>query len=162
MQPPEKTAVQTAAEKGATSPPLRPQPHGGALLAGGLPGNRGGPGAPPSVVRERARTAFHQRIPVLEQIADGQLTVAIRQRCPGCGHEPTPAATEVIAREVRPADQVAAMRELGRVGMGERISVEDVRIRLTETVTTIREVLPPTLAEAVIDRLDPIWRGTRQ
>jgi len=32
-------------------PALVPQPHGGALSTGGMPGNRGGPGRPPSQLR---------------------------------------------------------------------------------------------------------------
>lgn len=36
-------------------PALVAQPHGGALLAGGLPGNRGGPGRPKAELRARMR-----------------------------------------------------------------------------------------------------------
>ncbi len=45
----------------------------GALRPGGKPGNNGGPGPPPSAIRAYCRGSFAQRIPVLEQIADGQL-----------------------------------------------------------------------------------------
>lgn len=34
-------------------PELIPQPHGGALLAGGKPGNKGGPGRPKEELREK-------------------------------------------------------------------------------------------------------------
>jgi len=51
-------------------PALVPQPHGGAIYGGGVPGHRGGPGRPPSALRERLRGSFEQRIAVLENIAD--------------------------------------------------------------------------------------------
>ena len=36
-----------------SGPELKPGPVGGMLLAGGVPGNKGGPGRPPSAVREK-------------------------------------------------------------------------------------------------------------
>lgn len=39
------------AKSAAKSPELKAQPHGGALLAGGLPGNKGGTGRPPNVFK---------------------------------------------------------------------------------------------------------------
>ena len=46
------------------------QPHGGALLSGGVEGNRGGSGRPPSAVRLRCLAGFFERIGVAETIAD--------------------------------------------------------------------------------------------
>jgi len=62
---PQKTTAKTTA--------LVPQAHGGALRTGGTPGNRGGSGRPPDVVRQRARDAFYTQIPTLEKIAEGKL-----------------------------------------------------------------------------------------
>jgi hypothetical protein len=54
-----------------TTPIVVSQGNGrGALLAGGIPGNRGGPGRPSSEVRARCRARSYDRIPVLESIAD--------------------------------------------------------------------------------------------
>lgn len=36
----------------------------------GNPGNKGGPGRPKSEIRARLADSFHQRIPILEEIAD--------------------------------------------------------------------------------------------
>jgi hypothetical protein len=47
---------------------LVPQSHGGALRNGGT--NKGGPGRPPSVLREKMRGALVDRIPIAAQIAD--------------------------------------------------------------------------------------------
>ena len=51
-------------------PPLVRQRHGGALRAGGTPGNRGGAGAPPSELRKRLRGSAAERIAIAEEIAD--------------------------------------------------------------------------------------------
>lgn len=59
-----KTAAKTADTK------LVRQAHGGALLPGGKPGNRGGAGALPSEVRAQLRGSAVQRIGILEQIID--------------------------------------------------------------------------------------------
>jgi hypothetical protein len=40
-------------QDGPAEPTLIPQDHGGAILSGGVPGNRGGPGRPPSQLRRR-------------------------------------------------------------------------------------------------------------
>ena len=90
-----KLAVKTA-KKTAT---LIPQPNGrGALLAGGKPGNKGGTGRPPDVVRQHCRESFDKRISILERIADDKL---------GKGSE-----------QPRVRDRIMALNELARVGFG--------------------------------------------
>ena len=55
------------------SPPgVRRQSHGGAWLPGGQPGDRGGSGAPPSVIRSRCRESFLSRIAIADRIADDE------------------------------------------------------------------------------------------
>lgn len=56
----------------AKKPKLVEQPHGGALLSGGKPGNRGGIGQIRNRVREAAALSFEKRLPILEEIADDQ------------------------------------------------------------------------------------------
>ena len=53
-----------------TVPPLIRQTHGGALRAGGTPGNRGGTGAPSSELRARLRGSASERVAIAEEIAD--------------------------------------------------------------------------------------------
>lgn len=67
---------------GETSgPELQPQPHGGALLDGGVHGHRGAGGRPPSAIRQHCRGSFDQRVAVLEKIADDdRATVTDRLR----------------------------------------------------------------------------------
>jgi hypothetical protein len=47
----------SAGQSAASQPALIPQPHGGALLSGGKPGNAGGPGRPKDELRAKMRTA---------------------------------------------------------------------------------------------------------
>ena len=151
-----KTAAKTAAS-------LIPQPHGGALLSGGVPGKAGGAGRPPSEVRQLAREAYAQRIPVLAAIADGLVAVPLRERCPRCGHDPADekerTVEKAIERAPSPGEQVRAMAELSKVGMGSPISIDDILHRLVQQMAVLREVLPPAAAEALIDRLGrEVWR----
>lgn len=63
-----RTAVKTAVVK-------IPQPNGGALYSGGVPGNVGNPnstGVVPSAVRAACRLKFNERIPRLADIADAK------------------------------------------------------------------------------------------
>lgn len=55
------------------TPATQPGRNGGTLLAGGKPGNRGGPGKTPSYVREVALEMAANRLIVLDQIAGNEL-----------------------------------------------------------------------------------------
>ena len=59
-------------------PRLIPQPHGGALRNGGT--NRGGPGRPPSAVREMCRKAFEEGLPEIVKIATGKIEASAGER----------------------------------------------------------------------------------
>ncbi|MEO8683010.1 MAG: hypothetical protein ABI665_28450 [Vicinamibacterales bacterium] len=108
-----------------------PQPHGGALNAGGTPGNNGG--RPPSVVRQRARGGFYDRIPTLEKIADSGRT--------------------------GDADRIRAISVLGTIGMGSSMTADDVRERLRLTLAAIRRELSSEDAERVLIAIRPYWIG---
>lgn len=105
-------------------PVLVPQPNGrGALLSGGLPGNRGGPGRPPSEVRKLARKLsseyFVEALPKVHDIAQGRFTTIIRQECPSCGYEP-PEGVETLPVEIKPGEAVRAADVLGKYGPGSQ------------------------------------------
>ena len=90
-------------------PALVAQAHGGALLAGGLPGHRGGSGRTPNALRERMRAALEDRMHIAEEIAD----------------DPS----------VSPADRVRALEFLARYGLGTRTeSADDSRESLRVVV----------------------------
>ena len=144
------------------------QPHGGALNSGGTPGNRGGIGRPPSEVRRLAREIFAARLSVLDQIAEGRITVPLRERCTSCGHEPALGDEELreraIERAVRPGEQVRAMEALARVGMSGNVSVDDIRVRMIAQVRATREWgsdngVAPELVDQLLERHHACWRG---
>ena len=62
---PKKTTAKTTVA--ASTVPLVPQPHGGALKAGGTPGNVGGTGRPPNAVRAVMRANLEDVIPDLHK-----------------------------------------------------------------------------------------------
>ena len=106
-----KTAVKTAARNRHRKKVK--QEHGGALLTGGVPGNKGGPGRPRSAIRDLSALAFEQRIPVLEEIADD--------------------------KDQKPSDRIRAVDTLGKhggIGHEDRIDRELIR-RLAEDVQAV-------------------------
>lgn len=168
-----KTAKQTA----TATPALVPQPNGrGALLSGGMPGNAGGPGRPPSIIRERLRGSYEQRIAVLEQVADGEAmervevplaTVLPHARCPKCEGpvEAKDAATLVLisvegTRSARVAERIAALDQMAKYGLGttKELTVDHVRGRLEETYRVLLAELPADLFERVNARLSEVWQ----
>jgi hypothetical protein len=130
-----KTARKTAK---LPKPALVAQPNGkGALYAGGVPGNRGNRhavGPPASVIRERCRGSFDQRVPILEQIADGSF-------------------------QADPSDRLKAVDILGKYGLDARtqMGVDEVKERLRATLTILREELGPAVAERIIQRIRGEW-----
>ena len=58
------------------SPPrgelITPRHGNGRIRRGSLPGNTPGTGRPPSIIRERLRGSFEQRVKILESIADDE------------------------------------------------------------------------------------------
>lgn len=143
-----------SSEQSSGRPPLVPQPHGGAIQRGGTPGNPGG-GRPPSVLRERLRGSFAERIPVLEGFADG--VVPLSQRCEFCGKEPTEKLEAVL--KVLGNDRLRALEIMAKYGLGvtKALSDEEVKERLRQTLATIRGALPPAQAEQLIDLIEPHW-----
>ena len=90
--------------------------HGnGALLKGGLPGNRGGPGAVPSAIREYCRGSFAQRVPILEAIADGE--VMERMLLEGTDKE-----LEVM-KSAKVVDRIKAIDVLAKYGGVDKIAL---------------------------------------
>lgn len=108
------------------------QRHGGALLPGGKVGNPGGIGMAPSIVRDRARRGFYERINELEALAD---------------------RTSASDR-----DRIRAIDTLGKYGLSTgRLDIEEVRVRLAKTLHVISELADPDTAERILKAIDPIW-----
>ena len=129
-----KNGEQHRPKKAGHLPALVPQPHGGALYAGGVPGHDGkNAGRPPSALRERLRGSFAERVTVLEEIADDP--------------------------NLDPQDRIRAVDTLAKYGLGtiKEISAEQVRERLRETLQVIRDALPDEEAVTIINRLRGVW-----
>jgi hypothetical protein len=113
-------------------------------------------------VRRIAREAYAERIPILTAIADGVVWVPVRERCPSCGYEapdgPTADTLTAVERAPTPGDRVRAMAELSKVGMGQPISIDDVRDRLAQQAAVFRDMLGAEQAELLLDRLAEVWR----
>jgi hypothetical protein len=108
------------------------QPHGGALNAGGTPGNKGG--RPPSAIRQACRGDFDQ--------LRGKLVTIAR------------------SRKALDRDRIRAIDVLGKYGLGEQqFAASDVRYALEQTTETIREMLPPAQAEALLSAISSFWLG---
>lgn len=163
----EKTAGKTAA------PVKRTQPHGGALLTGGMPGNRGGTGRPPSELKRRLVGSAWDRVAVLEQIADGEPIVHAdiplhrilpHVTCPKCAGplEAKDAASLMITSiegkvSASPGDRRAAVDTMLKHGLSDAIAVADVRAALDLTGELIRDRFPADVAEALIVDMRAIW-----
>lgn len=106
------------------------QAHGGALYAGGVPGNNGG--RPPSAIRATARESLDKLMPRLNTIAK--------------------------ARKSKDSDKIRAIEVLAKIGMDRAVSIEDVKEALRETTREIYEFLPRDQADALVARVRPIWR----
>lgn len=106
------------------------QPNGSALLAGGVPGNRGG-GRPPSAIRATARMSFDDLLPALVDI--------------------------VKKKGTKNVDKIRGIDVLGKYGMGHPVSIDDVRARLIEQNEVTREFLPPEMADQLIAKFKAIW-----
>jgi hypothetical protein len=122
------------AGKKAAKPSLVPQPHGGALYSGGVPGHNGrNAGRPPSALRERLRGSLEDRVAVLEEIADDP--------------------------ESQPSDRIRSIDVLAKYGLGtvREVTVDQVRGRLRQTLAIIRAELPSLEAERLIERLQEVW-----
>lgn len=114
--------------------PMREQPHGGALRTGGT--NKGGPGRPKSEVRAAALEGAEKAIPKLVAMIENK-----------------------TLHTKRPEVVIQASERLLKYGLGTQteVSVEDVKHRLTRTLTVLREELAPEILARVLGKLKPIW-----
>ena len=121
-----KTAVKSAV-------PKVQQPHGGALHVGGVPGNAGGTGRPPSEVRKAVLEGAAKAVPKLIAHLESKNPTIVQ----------------------------GAADKLLKYGLGTQremtISTEDVRERLRSSIQLIRRVAPPELAHRIISEMKGIW-----
>lgn len=114
------------------------QPHGGALLAGGVKGNRGG--RSPAALRSVCRNEFAKIIPKVKA-----LTRATRD------------AEGKITERPDPRTLLRAAELFARYGMDQAISVSDAKTALRATKAEVDEYLPPDQAETLWNRIMSHW-----
>lgn len=137
--------------------------HGGGLIRNGsLPGNTPGTGRPPSVLREKLRGSFEDRMNVAEDIADGRFVpnmppaAAAAALALGGGD----AGTNAIMAEYAASDRLKALDLLGKYGLGttQGVSVDYVTDRLEHTYRVLVEELDAALFDRVSTRLASVWK----
>lgn len=135
--------------KAPADAPRTAQPHGGALLAGGVKGNRGGMSIP-SALREMAREHAHAGLALAAKIAAGE---KISQS------HVVPLTGVVLDVELRPshAEIVRATDMLLKHGMSAPITVDDARARVAATYEVLRATLPSELLAQVLPKLTEVW-----
>lgn len=143
-------------------PPLIPQPHGGALFVGGLPGNKGGSGRPPGLTRQLAARKMPKHVRTLDAIALGRTTVTIAEKCPKCGFEPTDKA-ETAPVLVKPSDRVSAIRELRKLAELSEVVItsENTRAFVDCIGRAINEFVEPHLVPLIHDRAVELFKRVR-
>ncbi len=131
---------------------LIPQAHGGALLAGGKPGHKGGSGRPRSLIRERLSGVLDEHgVNTLTEILTAPRETVVT--CAECGH----------TMKVRPpssdADRIRATDVAGKYGVGtlREISTDEVRERLGQTLDLIDQTLQPEDATRLRNLLREVW-----
>lgn len=131
--------------------------HGrGRIWRGPCANPKAGPGPTPSALRKRLTGSLEERIPLLEEFADGH--VKLRTKCEKCGHTPEP--TELAPVQPDHADRLRAMDLMGKYGPGttSTVNLDDVTGRLEEQYRVLMEELEPKVFETVSQRLAEVWR----
>lgn len=155
---------------------LIPQPHGGALLTGGVIGHVGGSGQPTSWIREQLKGSYAARLGFLSDVVDGKVlqqaelplaAVLPYVHCPSCGQQAVPnegkdlfLVTFTVAVSASVKDRIAALEQMAKYAIGtlKEVSVENVRDRMKATMQVIREHAPEELANRLAGLIAPLWR----
>jgi len=130
----QKPRAKTAKETARQLPALIPQSNGkGSLLTGGMPGNAGGTGRPPSAIREAMRK--HLDLEVLDDV--------------------------MAKRKAGDLDTLDVAEFLAKYGLGtmKEVTVENVRERLRLTLEVLRRELSAPLLRIIIPQIEGVWKG---
>lgn len=174
-KPRSKGLAKTAAET-ADRPTLIEQPHGGALLAGGVPGNRGGTGRPRSEIRDALVESFDGQREFVNDVVKGKAMVKARWplsacakhlKCSDCGgkrltgDEPTDLDVIEITVEVSPTvkERLLAVDMNAKYGIGtlKEVSLDAVRERMKETLKVIQMHTSVEQFAAIVREVRPLW-----
>lgn len=143
----EDTKTRETAGQTAALPRLVPQPHGGALLTGGQPGNRGGRRYKDDTIEQLGELIAEKGPAVVRQIMTGLVEYEFRGICTKCGQESeepleVKALLEALSHRTPSPDTRLRSVEVGaKIAWGEKTTVElvspDVRERLLATIDVL-------------------------
>lgn len=151
------------------------QPHGGALLVGGVPGNKGG-GRPKEVLRERARGLLGTVLDRIAALLDTRTPVLAHDAAARILSDPRVLALgdavltvlQTVVREhaptqLRPGELQRFADVLGKYGLGTQQEVEKAETHRYVVALPPREPLPPHMRNAPreVTTLPPVPAGAR-
>jgi hypothetical protein len=157
-------------------PATVPQAHGGALRKGGTPGNAGGTGRPKDRIRSQLTADYEKNLGIVDAIATGELLdkmeiplleVLQHVKCPKCqgdlqlGSEDDLFATVMVKRSPSPKDRLGAVEHQGKYSIGavREISVDNVREKLEQQITLLRNRFSGEVLTSLLLDLKEIWNG---
>lgn len=166
---------------------IRP-PNGGALIPGAGGGPQPGAGRPTNELRHKLTTVLDKGVPVLDQIAQGQvvnrrrfkvadLLPHVALNCPNCGEHDLKEKLDLslldleygmymtieIMESASAKERIAALALAGDFGPGKvkQVSTDTVREKVRETLQIVREALTPEQYLPIHERLRELWTGDR-
>ena len=114
----------------------------------GNPGNRGGHGRRPDRIKKLAQKLLEPRLRLLAHFADGVVVSQVEDDAGNAKHK---------LHSPTPAERTKAIEVLHKIGMGDTVSVSDVRDRLKRQVALIRSQETWTADELLV-ALGPVWK----
>lgn len=169
--------------------PVR-QRHGGALIPGAGGGAHPGqqPGRPTNELRAKLTNVLEKGVPVLQQIASGEVVNKRRFRvgellphvnvdCPNCGEQGLKERLQLMLADpeygqfatiegmesATAKERIAALALAGDFGPGKvkQVSTDMVREKVRETLRILRDAIPPELLVDVLPLLRELWTGEK-
>lgn len=113
----------------------------------GNPGNRGGHGRRPDRIKKLAQQLLEPRLRLLAHFADGVVVSQVEDDAGKAKHK---------LHSPTPAERTKAIEVLHKIGMGDTVSVSDVRDRLKRQVAVIRGQSTWTQDE-LLEALTEVW-----
>lgn len=147
---------QAATENPVSNPAVMPGLNGGTLRRGGT--NKGGPGRTPDRIRKIARQELSKRVRLLGFFADG-LAVSIIETSDETDPSGKKTKQKHVLHSPQVTDRIRALEALHKIGMGETVSVSEVRERLKATMRCVHAAdLPPEVKTDLIDQIVEVWK----
>lgn len=132
-------------KSGDISGVMVPQSHGGALKRGG---SHERTGRRPDRIKKLAQKLLEPRLRLLAHFADGVVVSQVEDDAGNAKHK---------LHSPTPAERTKAIEVLHKIGMGDTVSVSDVRDRLKRQVALIRSQETWT-ADELLQALGPVWK----